>query len=89
LHARALLLAAVIAAAPHAAIACSVCQGGTADNRIEFIATTAFLTFLPLALIGGVIYGLRRKYLGLAHQETRDDGPRIEPRVSVEAAPTR
>ena len=88
MRSRALLLAVVVAAAPQAAIACSVCQGGTADNRIEFIATTAFLTFLPLALIGGVIYGLRRRYLSLAQQETRDDVPRIQSRGATEAAPS-
>jgi hypothetical protein len=74
-------------ATPSASIACSVCQGGTADNRIEFIGTTALLTFLPLLLIGGVVFGLRRRYLSLAQQETREDVPRI-PRADAARATT-
>ena len=68
------------------ALACSVCQGGTADNRIEFILTTALLTFLPLLLIGGVVYGLRRRYLSLARQEVDEAVQRI-PRADTAPAP--
>jgi len=78
-------LGLAMGASPSVVLACSVCQGGTADNRIEFILTTALLTFLPLGLIGGVIFGLRRRYLSLAQQETRDDVPRIPPRDSASA----
>ena len=72
-----LLATAFSLAAPASAWACSVCQGGTSDNRIEFILTTALLTFLPLGLIGGVVWGLRRRYLSLAQQEPREDVPRV------------
>ena len=74
-----LLLATLLGvlASPAAARACAVCQGGTSDNRLEFILTTALLTFTPLALIGGVVWGLRRRYLSLAVQEPRDDVPRV------------
>lgn len=71
LPAAATLLAALMAS-PGAALACSVCQGGTSDNRVEFIATTAFLTFLPLGMIGGLIWYLRRRYLALASQPPSD-----------------
>jgi len=60
------------------ASACAVCQGGTSDNRLEFILTTALLTFLPLAAIGGVVWHLRRRYLALADQP-RSDSPEIRP----------
>ena len=82
-----LWIAVLMFATPRAVLACSVCQGGTADIRIEFFLTTAFLTFLPMLLVGGIIYGLRRRYLSLAQQDTRDDVPRI-PRPRAAAAPT-
>jgi len=69
--------------APVSVRACSVCLGnGTADNRIEFILTTAFMTFLPLGLIGGLVYWFRRRYLSLAEQEPSNDVPSIRPRGS-------
>jgi hypothetical protein len=62
---------------PGVASACAVCMGGTADNRIEFILTTALLTFLPLGLIGSIVYGLRRRYLSLAQQPPSDTVPSV------------
>ena len=42
--------------------ACPVCFSAKNDeNRIAFIVTTAFLTFLPLSLIGGGVWWLRRR----------------------------
>ena len=55
-------------ALPNAADACSVCGGGTEDNRIEFIVTTAVLTFLPLGMMFGVFWYFRGRYLALANQ---------------------
>ena len=80
-----LVLAVGSILSPGLARACSVCLGGTADNRIEFILTTALLTFLPLGLIGGVVYGLRRRYLSLAQQHASEDVPSIPRRDSVRA----
>ena len=71
------LILTVAGLAPSAALACAVCAGGTSDNRIEFILTTALLTFLPLGLIGGVIWYLRRRYLALANQPPSDATPRL------------
>ena len=62
---------------PGVSSACAVCMGGTADNRIEFILTTALLTFLPLGLIGSIVYGLRRRYLSLAQQPASDAVPSV------------
>ena len=55
---RFLLLAMLplLLALPSAAEACAVCGGGTEDNRIEFIVTTAVLTFLPLGLMFGIFW---------------------------------
>ncbi len=49
-----------------AAIACAVCGVGLEESRLAFILTTAFLTFLPLMMIGGTIWWLRRRALALA-----------------------
>ena len=53
--------------------ACPVCfSAKNEDNRIAFIVTTAFLTFLPLSLIGGGVWWLRRR----AQQESEASQPR-------------
>jgi hypothetical protein len=40
-----------------------VCSGSDAEEvRSAFILTTAFLTFFPLLMIGGVLYWLHRRY---------------------------
>jgi cbb3-type cytochrome oxidase subunit 3 len=59
-------LAATLALAalwsPRIVWACSVCSAGRDEaNRVAFIATTAFLTFLPLLMIGGVVWWLFRR----------------------------
>lgn len=50
---------------PGAASACAVCFNATEDNRWAFIGTTAFLTLLPLAMIGGTLFWLRRRHLAV------------------------
>ncbi len=60
------LVLAVLAlgiALPGIAEACAVCfQAKTDASRIAFIATTAFMTALPLVLFGSVVYWLRRRF---------------------------
>lgn len=69
-----LALLPLLLALPSAAKACAVCGGGTEDNRIEFIVTTAVLTFLPLGLMFGIFWYFRRRYLAVANQfPTRDE----------------
>ena len=47
---------------PDVARACAVCTGGqTEEVRYAFIWTTAFLSLLPPALIGGLIWFVRRR----------------------------
>ena len=43
------------------ALACAVCASGPTDNRAEFILTTAFMTALPLLLVGGLVLFLRAR----------------------------
>ena len=59
---------------PRVGQACAVCTSGNEDeNRLAFILTTAFLTFLPLTMIGAFILWLRRRILVLeaSHEEAR------------------
>lgn len=55
------LVVAVMAALPEAAFACPVCFDSNEENRIAFLATTAFLTLLPLGLVGGIGAWLRKR----------------------------
>ena len=53
---------AVLASLPDVAHACSVCSAGRDDEtRAAFIATTIALSVLPLALIGGFVWWIRRR----------------------------
>ena len=53
---------ALLVLAPRASQACAVCTSGTEDaNRLAFIITTALLSFLPLLIVGGFVWWLRRR----------------------------
>lgn len=45
----------------HQASACSVCGVGKEEARTAYWATTAILSFLPLIMIGGIVYYLFRR----------------------------
>ena len=54
--------AALFLAAPEAAEACSVCSAAQDDSvREAFLVTTVFLSVLPLLLVGGFAWWLRRR----------------------------
>ena len=59
----ALVAAAVLfLAVPEAAEACSVCGAAQDDSvREAFLVTTVFLSVLPLLLVGGFAWWLRRR----------------------------
>lgn len=57
----AVLGALIVAALPDVALACPGCIAGTEENRVAFLVTTGLLTFLPLLMIGGVVYWLRKR----------------------------
>jgi hypothetical protein len=60
------LLAGSLALMPRASVACAVCFTGKDDgSRLTFIFTTALLTLLPLLLIGGTVWWLRRRFAEL------------------------
>jgi hypothetical protein len=56
----ALALLAVVAL-PDAAHACAVCFDASDENRQAFLVTTAFLSLLPLGMVGGAGLWLRRR----------------------------
>lgn len=57
-------LAVALVLLPGAAHACSVCfQSQSGATRVAFIASTAFMTFLPLAVVGGVAFWVRRRFV--------------------------
>jgi high-affinity Fe2+/Pb2+ permease len=54
--------ATALGLAPGAALACSVCMSGRDDEtRAAFLATTGLLTALPLLMVGGLVWWLRRR----------------------------
>ena len=58
------LLLAVVTLLPDTADACAVCFQSRSDaSRVAFIASTAAMTFLPLLVIGGVAWWVRRQFV--------------------------
>jgi hypothetical protein len=56
--------------APRAAEACAVCTGGRDDEtRSAFLLTTLFMSVAPLALVGGFVWWLRRRFHKLAAEQ--------------------
>ena len=65
-----LVLAALVAALPRAAEACAVCLSGREDdNQRAFLAGTILLSTLPVAMIGGIAWYIRRRAREIAARE--------------------
>lgn len=62
-----------VAAMPEVAHACAVCFDATDENRRAFLATTAFLTLLPLGMVTGAGLWLRRRVRERDEQEASSD----------------
>jgi hypothetical protein len=68
---------------PDLANACPVCSPGDDESRTAFLMTTAFLTALPLTVLGGAIGFLRWRYLQLRRNlALRPPVPRPTPRTA-------
>ena len=52
---------ALIAFLPEAAAACPVCFDARDENRQAFLATTAFMSLLPLGMVGGAGLWIRKR----------------------------
>jgi len=61
----------VVAWAANLAYACPSCASPLEENRQAFVDTTIFLTVVPLTMMGGFVWWLRRKV------RERDDAPEI------------
>lgn len=56
--ARAWGAALLLLCCPGLSLACAVCYEPNAGTRAAFLGTTLFLSLLPLAMIGGLVYWL-------------------------------
>ncbi|MCB1236271.1 MAG: hypothetical protein KDM91_14475 [Verrucomicrobiae bacterium] len=59
----------VLAALPAAVEACPVCFAAKEQTRTAFVATTVFMTVLPLSMISGFVYWLKGKFAAAAAAE--------------------
>jgi len=76
------LVAFGLGMAPRVAEACSVCSSGRDDEtRTAFIATTAFMTFLPLGMGAGIFVWLRRRFRAIEGEVERRDRLEAAPEV--------
>lgn len=55
------LVVAMAAVLPAEVWACAVCFDPREENRFAFLATTIFLSLVPLGMVGGVSLWLRRR----------------------------
>ena len=62
---------AVVAGIANSALACPSCASPLEENRQAFVDTTIFLTVVPLTLIGGMIWWIRRRIRAM------EDAPEI------------
>ncbi|MGH0032728.1 MAG: hypothetical protein ACQGVC_23290 [Myxococcota bacterium] len=73
---------------PTTAAACAVCIGGqTEETRYAFLWTTGFLSVLPLGMIGGAVWWLRRRARELALRELRQGEPWQGPQTRRDPTP--
>jgi hypothetical protein len=65
-----LVAVALVLSAPGIALACPVCFATKNEaNRAAFFNSTMFLSLIPLAMMGAVIYGVYRKVKAHEAQE--------------------
>ena len=83
------LLVAVLLFAPSVSQACSQCLATrTRENQIAFIATTVFLSIMPLLVAGGIALFLRKRVREMkAREEARaaareERAPEPSPRIT-------
>ncbi|NNF13989.1 MAG: hypothetical protein HKN72_12230 [Gemmatimonadetes bacterium] len=53
--------AVLLAVFPESVAACPVCFDSSDENRMAFIATTAFLSLMPLGMVAGAGLWIRKK----------------------------
>lgn len=55
------LAVALVALLPDVAHACPVCFDPREENRVAFLATTVFMSLVPLGMVGGMGMWLRKR----------------------------
>ena len=70
-------VAIALVAIPDVALACPACFDGPGETRQAFLATTAFLTLLPLGIVGATTTWLRSRarQSEAEHEPGSDAGP--------------
>ena len=69
---RAALVVSILLLAPRVGEACAVCMSGREEaSQWAFIGTTVVLSLLPLGLVGGVVFWIRRRLRQLEAEESR------------------
>lgn len=68
----------LVLALPDVAHACPVCFDPREENRFAFLATTVFLSLVPLGMVGGVGLWLRKRARALKGLPP-DEGPGSSP----------
>ena len=56
---------------PESVEACAVCFSGKEETRNTYVGTTVFLSALPISIIVGIGFMVRRRYV---HPENEDTG---------------
>ena len=79
--AAAALTVALVTLLPDSAHACPVCFDPRDENRFAFLATTIFLTLLPLGLVAGVLLWVRHRSRQMADNEPAPGS--AEPQVAA------
>ena len=65
----ALIVGLLVLVATEPAFACAVCFDANEESRGAFLGTTILLSLLPLGLIGGFAWFIRRRARQLAAEE--------------------
>jgi hypothetical protein len=76
---------ALLTLLPDSAHACPVCFDPRDENRFAFLATTIFLTLLPLGLVAGVLLWVRHRSRQLAESEPQAGTEVPPPELVTEA----
>ncbi|MGB1655870.1 MAG: hypothetical protein ACPHQP_05460 [Longimicrobiales bacterium] len=69
------LTLALVALLPEAAWACPVCFDSSDENRQAFIATTVFLSLLPLGMVAGAGLYVRKRARDLSDEASNSESP--------------
>ena len=83
-HSLPVLMLALLLLLPEFGSACAVCSAGRdEENRFAFLMMTIFMSLTPLALIGGLVFWIRRRYLAMEAREAAESRRGSAPAATV------